>query len=327
MTTQRPTRGGFTLIELLVVIAIIAVLIGLLLPAVQKVREAANRATCQNNLKQIGLALHNYEGSIKRFPSSHWRKVWNADPTNPQGHFRWSCLAQLTPYMEQGNVYSRLDMNVPLYGGGTVQPAAEPFPQNRLALSAVIAAFLCPSDEFRVVIPGQGPTNYAACVGSNADGDAAVGNGMFYQNSRVRVGDVRDGLSNTVAFSEGVLGPGGSNQTGTTGDVATLYRGVTTALTQAACDASTTLVTDRGALWADGSYNCSLYNNVLPPNTATMDCVRHSNPAWRAARSRHTGGVNVLLGDGAVRFVADTVDLPTWRALGTRAGGELVGEF
>src|SRR6187549_3640445 len=112
----RSQRRAFTLIELLVVIAIIAVLIGLLLPAVQKVREAASRTQCQNNLKQIGLALHNYEGAYKAFPSSHWRKVWAADPTNPQGHFRWSGLAQLTPFLEQDAVYRGLDMTVPLYG-------------------------------------------------------------------------------------------------------------------------------------------------------------------------------------------------------------------
>jgi hypothetical protein len=150
---------------------------------------------------------------------------------------------------------------------------------------------------FRFVIPGQGPTNYAACVGSNLDGDAAGGDGLFFQNSKVRAGDVTDGVSNTVAFSESLLGPGGPNQTGATGDARSVYKLVTTSVTQLECDASTTLVTDRGALWADGAYNCGLYNHVLPPNSATMDCVRHSNPAWRAARSRHVGGVNVLLGD------------------------------
>jgi len=144
-----PRRNAFTLIELLVVIAIIAVLIALLVPAVQKVRASAARLQCANNLKQIGLALHNYEGVYKRLPASHWRKVWPVDPTNPQGHFRWSCLAQLTPYLEQDGVYRGMDMSVPLYGGGTVQPAVIPFPQNRPALSVIIPSFLCPSDEAR----------------------------------------------------------------------------------------------------------------------------------------------------------------------------------
>lgn len=317
-------RRAFTLIELLVVIAIIAILIALLVPAVQKTREAASRLQCVNNLKQIGLALHNYEGAYKHFPSSHWRKVWPVDPTNPQGHFRWSALAQLTPYIEQDNVYRGLDMSFPLYGGGTAQPQSVPFPQNKPALSTIIPIFLCPSDQMRHVKPDYGPSNYAACVGSNADGDAANGDGLFYQNSKVRITDVSDGTSNTVAFSESILGPGGPNQTGLSGDMRTLYKQVTS-LSQANCNASNVLITDRMFLWADGAYNCGLYNHILTPNSATMDCVRHSNPAWRAARSRHTGGVNVLLGDGSVRFVHESVAPAVWQALGTRAGGEVLG--
>jgi prepilin-type N-terminal cleavage/methylation domain-containing protein/prepilin-type processing-associated H-X9-DG protein len=322
-------RRGFTLIELLVVIAILAILVGLLLPAVQKVREAAGRMKCQNNLKQIGLAMANHESATGCFPAGYWRKTWDVDPTNPRGHFRWSALAQLTPYLEQTTVHNALDLTVPLYGGGAIQPQAVPFPQNRFALSVVLPIFLCPADPTRIVVEGRGPSNYVACSGANSNGDALVGDGIFFgvnldlaKDAGVKVGEVRDGMSNTVAFSESTLGAGGAPPPGGT-DVRLYYK-QTTSLSTANCDASATLVTDRGALWADGAYNCNLYSNVLPPNSSTMDCVQHSNPAWKAARSRHTAGVNALLADGSVRFVRDSIRVDTWQALGTRAGGETV---
>jgi prepilin-type processing-associated H-X9-DG protein len=145
------------------------------------------------------------------------------------------------------------------------------------------------------------------------------------RNAGLKLTDVTDGTSNTVAFSETTLGAGGAAPPGAK-DVRLYYKDVS-ALSQANCDASTALVSDRGALWADGAYNCTLYNNVRPPNSPLMDCVQHSNPAWKAARSRHDAGVNALLADGSVRFVGDGIAPATWQALGTRAGGEVISDF
>jgi hypothetical protein len=168
-----------------------------------------------------------------------------------------------------------------------------------------------------------------ASSGGNANGNALTGDGLFIgvdldlvRNAGVRMTDVTDGLSNTVAFSETTLGAGGPRPTNST-DNTRFYKQVTS-LTQANCDASTTLVTDRGALWADGAYNSTLFNTVRPPNSPLMDCVQHSNPAWKSARSRHEQGVNVLLGDGGVRFMRDSIQPQTWTAMGTRNGGEVV---
>lgn len=196
----------------------------------------------------------------------------------------------------------------------------------------MVPIFLCPSDEVRTVISGQGPCNYVACSGGNADGNALTGDGIFYgvdldvnRNAGVKIISVIDGTSNTVAFSETLLGAGGTAPTGAR-NVRLYYKDVN-ALSQTNCDASTIIVTDQGALWADGAYNCTLYNHVRTPNSKLMDCVQHSNPAWKAARSKHSGGVNILLGDGSVRFVSDSVAPAVWQAAATRAGGETPGEF
>jgi prepilin-type N-terminal cleavage/methylation domain-containing protein len=325
-------RRGFTLIELLVVIAIIAILIGLLLPAVQKVREAANRMSCTNNLKQLGLALHNYHDADGTFPPAYQEKVWPPDPTVPAQHHRWSVLAQLTPYLEQTNVYNALDLSYPLVGGPSSSPPFSVFPPNQFGVSQKVKIFLCPSDSGIVLDARFAPTNYVACSGDGSNSGQGIGaTGVFLINSRNRIADVTDGTSNTALMSESLLGAGGSNFTGPGPvDVRTVYCSLgvgTGGLTEADRSNCTTWNVRRGRCWADGDYNSGLYNHYDTPNPRVPDLVRHNNPGWKAGRSNHAGGVNVLLGDGAVRFVTNGVGLTTWRALATRAGGEVAAEF
>jgi prepilin-type N-terminal cleavage/methylation domain-containing protein/prepilin-type processing-associated H-X9-DG protein len=345
-TSHRP---AFTLIELLVVIAIIAILIGLLLPAVQKVREAAARTACQNNLKQLGLAMHNYHGAYNRFPPAR-------NPFSPPPPLVHSALSRLLPFVEQDNLGRLIDFSTPpLYFSGTTPPSAG----NYTASVTVVKLWLCPSDSVQGQVPGDGSlavrpdgtisatdhyagTNYVTCVGSGsaaaAWGRYANSDGMFGQVPYT-VGDVADGLSNTVAFSESLLGPGGDAEPpagapplqDAARQVLTLTGGTTT--DDATCAAGLAnggayWSNQRGAKWINGHYADANYNHHLLPNDARWDCSNAShNPGQAAVRSGHTGGVNILLGDGSVRFVTNGISPATWQALATRSGGEVVGDF
>jgi prepilin-type N-terminal cleavage/methylation domain-containing protein/prepilin-type processing-associated H-X9-DG protein len=331
-------RQAFTLIELLVVIAIIAILIGLLLPAVQKVREAAARISCTNNLKQLGLAAHMYHDANRAFLPAYEYKAWPPDPTVPPGHFRWSVLAQLTPYLEQTNVYNSLDLTYLLYGGPNSDPPCSVFPINRFGVSAVVKIFLCPSDQFRIVVPGFGPSNYVACGGSGANGgDNKTGDGVFYLNSQTRMTDISDGTSNTALMSETLLGRGGPAVTDPSQvDPRNMYTALGTysspgpPFNEDNCqNHPTSWNTDQNGKWADGGVPNMLYNHWYPPNYAKPDCVwlLAGKPAWRAARSRHPGGVNLLLADGSVHFVSNSINITTRRALATREAGEVPGDY
>ncbi|MFO0804067.1 MAG: DUF1559 domain-containing protein [Gemmataceae bacterium] len=308
---MRRTRG-FTLIELLVVIAIIAVLIGLLLPAVQKVREAASRMKCGNNLKQLGTALHNYEGANKAFPQSR-----NPYPLVHSG------LSRLLPYVEQENLQRLCDYTTP--------PTS---PTNVAASQTKVPLFLCPSDSLNGQVPGQPDygTNYVANNGSGTIGYGLIasGDGLFTQTP-IRPADIGDGLSNTAAFSESVMGTG-VVPSGLPTDprvIATVVLEVPGGNdpTPGACDSGAgAWSAKRGAKWIDGHYGNSLYNHYYTPNPRTWDCGNGShNKGLSTARSWHTGGVNVAMADGSVRFVRDAVSLPTWRALATRDAGEVLG--
>jgi prepilin-type N-terminal cleavage/methylation domain-containing protein/prepilin-type processing-associated H-X9-DG protein len=309
----RVSRRAFTLIELLVVIAIIAVLMGLLLPAVQKVREAAARTKCQNNLKQIGLACHAYHDANQAFPPGYWaceNYVDGATDTSPG----WGWAAYLLPYLEQGNLFQQLDFQKPV--------------QNSSAIQTRVAVYLCPSDitpasfavpdGFGVTICWAAPSSYAACVGGDeTDASGATGRGVFYRNSHTRFADIIDGTSSTILIGERAW----SNANGIWAGA--IPGGVIKRGQSNPCQPNIP-----GA-WYPASVLVQAHahlNNALsdPDGSAGMDDFS----------SRHPGGSNFVFADGSVRFLrsvagdnADgsyTSDGLTFQALATRAGDEVI---
>jgi prepilin-type N-terminal cleavage/methylation domain-containing protein/prepilin-type processing-associated H-X9-DG protein len=331
--TSTPRRFGFTLIELLVVIAIITVLIALLLPAVQAAREAARRVQCTNNLKQIGLALHNYHAPWNCFPVGFLYAYKGVLPISSPLQYRWSALAQMAPQLEQANLFNALNFDFPIAHQPTGTGALfwPYFPANTTAMATHVALFICPSDGAPAPAINTGPTNYAFCAGDGSKGgDATNANGAFILGPPQSVASLTDGTSTTAAVSEQLLGIAGPYSQPSPSPIPipwkrAMARVTAGPLTDAACALSGNgWLLNKGASWWDGNYQNALYNHYLIPNAGRPDCIVYHNPGWKAARSAHPGGVNTLFGDGHVVFIKDSVDLRIWRAIATRAGGEVV---
>jgi prepilin-type N-terminal cleavage/methylation domain-containing protein/prepilin-type processing-associated H-X9-DG protein len=361
---SRSRTRGFTLIELLVVIAIIAILIGLLLPAVQKVREAAARMKCQNNLKQMGLASHNYESAYGYLPPQHGtvniNGAYYSNDASPQ--------ALILPFVEQANKYNQFNFNYKTWNDtdvvtGTFTPGPTGLGINLAARIQDVPIYLCPSDPSGTIRGAyqpntkdltypEGRLNYLGCLGATSHFlSTSPGAGIFCPGSvssgqqlrGTTITGITDGTSNTALFAESIrttdtwphvsgirtntvvildssVGAGPDND----------GRGIPSCATGAPWTSSISyagLEFDRD-LWAT-----TFYTHTLPPNwnrkvssgTQQYNCGDTAIVHFHvAASSYHTNGVNVVMADGSVRFVPDAVDFPSWQAMGSRAGGEVI---
>ncbi|MCH8830640.1 MAG: DUF1559 domain-containing protein [Planctomycetes bacterium] len=309
---RRFRRLGFTLIELLVVIAIIAILIALLLPAVQQAREAARRAQCKNNLHQIGVALHNYLETYSRLPPGVVRRYQPGVDSWSTSQLTW--MARILAHMEQGPLYRRVNWSRESGNGGS----------NAALRNLKIAAYRCPSDPGVKPHNSYEPTNYVACIGNSQSGDSKIG--IMGINSSTRPRDVTDGLSNTMMVSECRVGfPFVKRYADDSGGYAACLVGAAPPITRNISNEG------RGFSWFFGQRNQAwTYSTRWPPNfkaTENHECELWTSTGIFGARSAHIGGVHILLGDGASRFVNESINLGIWRKLGTKAGGETIGNY
>lgn len=323
MSSSILRRKGFTLIELLVVIAIIAILIALLLPAVQQAREAARRSTCKNNLKQIGLALHNYNETFSVMPYST-SNPGQCSFTNVTNHRGW---LYLLPYLEQTALYNKFNFSAATgernEGSGTLAGGGAIASGNAALTTTILQPLMCPSDDGQRVYSGAN-TTYGSGVANTArtcyDFVVNAGNScpdwvsynrttrtMFGTNSACRIRDIKDGTSNTVAVSETTL---------------EVVDGVTNS-------------------WATAQHVGLGIELDTPPNVYINNwkcCGWDATPyartpifgrlgEWGSPGSTHVGGMHVLMGDGAVRFISENLDTTTRKNLAYMADGQVLGEF
>jgi prepilin-type N-terminal cleavage/methylation domain-containing protein/prepilin-type processing-associated H-X9-DG protein len=351
-------RRGFTLIELLVVIAIIAVLIALLLPAVQSAREAARRAQCSNNLKQLGLGMHNYHTANNTFPLGGTYAAYYVGYNIGWGS--WSAQALMLGYLEQTPLYNAANFS---WAVGT----SPGFNINSTVSAAILSVFVCPSDGISPVRPSTGSlscwqwtgttNNYLGSMGTTTayGGVGSDTTGVFTQGGKVYgVKDITDGTSNTIAFGESLVGDGTIQtvkwrdgpviatpaQAGALYDISTNPTGVLADLQACALGlqnqntATTGTQNQKGFRWAQDDGGFGLFNTIVPPTSTqypfawcAMGRAKGSNASdgpYQCTSSNHPGGCNFLFADGSVHFLKSTIAIKTYWAIGTRADGEVI---
>lgn len=334
---MKRTRRGFTLIELLVVIAIIAILVALLLPAVQQAREAARRTQCKNNLKQFGLALHNYHDTFGKFPAltfgteanNNWGSEWRGN----------SVHTMLLPYLDQAPLYNRYDVD----RFWTHTNANFP---NRVLGRTKIGMFQCPSDP-GIITNRDGGNNYGASTGPNFgwEWDVRYVVGVFHRRRSLGMRDITDGTSNTIAFGEITKGDGDNGKfTLQKGDYvrAQSLAGINrTKPTRAqletygqTCLAGTSNHrSTAGWTWVSPMMDDTGINTIAPPNWKYPNCHEcggcgegDARGVW-PSRSYHTGGSQHTLADGAVRFISENIDFDMYQSLGSSNQNDIVENF
>lgn len=306
------------------VIAIIGLLVGLLLPAVQAAREAARSTTCRNNLRQLGLALHNYESAHRSFPPGRGAPLPRV----------FSLFPYLLPQLEQANLYAQIDFSrAPV--SFAVGPTQYDGSANKAVAVTPLSVLQCPSDIYGGHVPGLefGATHYAGNAGSGLYqlGTLTGSDGVFYLNSQTRFRDLTDGSSHTVAIAERTLGYGDGQPSSTEQQ---LLRGIielapgvdpTDANCRAVSIASSLWNHERGGKWVLGNYGNTLYNHYFGPNPRSSDCMNiQQQKAQMAPYSMHSSGAYVIFCDSHVSFISNGIDLKSWRAVGSRSGGEAV---